>query len=184
MFEDFPWENAAASMWSVGELTSAITCCCLPTLRPLIGQYFPNLGTALGRSIQDYGKSDAGGKHTLPSHADTEMGHKRGLPLSGTDGSEVDLASSHSGRSTKKYGSNMELSGNLSPFRGDEDARSVASQTSELALAPKKPGVVGVRTSIGPTRPGVATMARARSFSGGGVQVQRDVYQTTAPYKQ
>lgn len=30
LFEDFPWENVASSLWSVGELTSALTCACLP----------------------------------------------------------------------------------------------------------------------------------------------------------
>ncbi|KAK0639941.1 hypothetical protein B0T16DRAFT_288071, partial [Cercophora newfieldiana] len=47
LFEDFPWENSASSMWSIGELTCAIICCCLPTLRPLVGRYFPSLGATV-----------------------------------------------------------------------------------------------------------------------------------------
>jgi hypothetical protein len=47
MFEDFTWENADASIWSVVELTSAITCACLPTLRPLLVHIFPRLRSQL-----------------------------------------------------------------------------------------------------------------------------------------
>ncbi|KAK3936507.1 hypothetical protein QBC46DRAFT_232453, partial [Diplogelasinospora grovesii] len=49
LFEDFPWENVEPSCWSMGELTSAITCACLPTLRPFVSRYFPGLGSLIGR---------------------------------------------------------------------------------------------------------------------------------------
>ncbi|VBB86074.1 Putative protein of unknown function [Podospora comata] len=50
LYEDFPWENVTSSLWSVGELTSAITCACLPTLRPFLVTYFPRLASAIGGS--------------------------------------------------------------------------------------------------------------------------------------
>ena len=190
LFEDFPWENAAASMWSIAELTTAIICCCLPTLRPLVGRYFPNvLGSVSGRTTGGapyaaYGKSSNGGKSTARSRTDAEMGSKRGgVTLSGNDSSEVELASarSHKGKGSK-HDLDLNRDEGLSPFRNptnDDDARSVASEASELALRPKRHGV-GVRTSIGPARPEGAVLGRMRSFSGGGVQVQREVYQTTS----
>ncbi|KAK0609242.1 hypothetical protein B0T14DRAFT_601099 [Immersiella caudata] len=183
LFEDFPWENVTSSLWSVGELTSAITCCCLPTLRPLVGRYFPNFiggtgagsrPTAGGYGHSGYGKA-TGSKGTVPSRSEAEMGSKRGIPLSGND-SGSELASPRG----KEADHDVELNDNLSPFRsGDDDARSLGSEASELALAPRRPGV-GVRTEIIPVRPGKAASSRVRSFSGGGVQVQREVYQTTA----
>jgi hypothetical protein len=106
------------------------------------------------------------------------MGKKRGVPLPDADGSETSFA-----MPLQNSGA-VELSDNVSPFRGDEeDARSLASEASELALAPKKAGVVGVRTSIGPAKEGAAG-SKSRSYSGGlsglsGVQVQKEVYQTS-----
>ncbi|RYP39580.1 hypothetical protein DL767_002128 [Monosporascus sp. MG133] len=41
--EDFSWENVETSSWSVGELASALTCVCLPTLRPLFVGLVPGM---------------------------------------------------------------------------------------------------------------------------------------------
>ncbi|RYP53581.1 hypothetical protein DL768_001445 [Monosporascus sp. mg162] len=41
--EDFSWENVGASSWSIGELSSALTCVCLPTLRPLFIGVVPGM---------------------------------------------------------------------------------------------------------------------------------------------
>ncbi|SPQ24632.1 0ec0b235-2f10-408a-9ebd-c29ad514edeb [Thermothielavioides terrestris] len=49
LFEDFPWENVASSLWSIGELTSALTCACLPTLRPLVVRFVPGLASHVTR---------------------------------------------------------------------------------------------------------------------------------------
>ncbi|CCF31928.1 hypothetical protein CH063_04407, partial [Colletotrichum higginsianum] len=40
---DFTWANVDASLWSIGEISSAVTCACLPTLRPLLTKLFPGL---------------------------------------------------------------------------------------------------------------------------------------------
>ena len=45
LFEDTTWQNASAACWSIGELASGITCACLPTLRPLVSGYFPQLSS-------------------------------------------------------------------------------------------------------------------------------------------
>lgn len=36
---DTTWENLDQALWSVAELTSAITCACLATLRPLLTRF-------------------------------------------------------------------------------------------------------------------------------------------------
>ncbi|CZR68051.1 related to integral membrane protein [Phialocephala subalpina] len=37
---DFTWDNVEASCWSVIELNSGVVCACLPTLRPLLSNFF------------------------------------------------------------------------------------------------------------------------------------------------
>ncbi|KAL2270618.1 hypothetical protein VTJ83DRAFT_2802 [Remersonia thermophila] len=68
--EDFPWWNVEPSIWSCIELTSAITCACLPTLRPLLNRLFPFLGSQFGRSTNEgymYGGKSSGtnGRSTI-----------------------------------------------------------------------------------------------------------------------
>lgn len=46
--EDVTWDHVESSGWSVGELASALTCACLPTLRPLLAKFFPSLGSSYG----------------------------------------------------------------------------------------------------------------------------------------
>ncbi|OTB15682.1 hypothetical protein K445DRAFT_317967 [Daldinia sp. EC12] len=42
---DFSYENVEGSSWSITELCSGITCACLPTLRPLVSKWIPELST-------------------------------------------------------------------------------------------------------------------------------------------
>ncbi|KAK4188597.1 hypothetical protein QBC35DRAFT_451095 [Podospora australis] len=104
LFEDFPWENVDSSLWSVGELTSAITCACLATMKPLIVKYFPSLGTNVFRSPEygtgrsrsrtkdlefstvhgRHGKSGSRSEHKAPGHVEMASGQ----------GSEVELPKS------------------------------------------------------------------------------------------
>ncbi|KAK4208627.1 hypothetical protein QBC37DRAFT_296316 [Rhypophila decipiens] len=49
---DVTWQHVESSGWSIGELTCAITCASLPTLRPFMAKYFPVLGFH-SSSIQD-----------------------------------------------------------------------------------------------------------------------------------
>lgn len=112
LFEDFPWENVASSLWSIGELTSAITCACLPTLRPLMSRYFPAFGTQAGRSTRGYAKPGTGPSGvrngTGPSALESGLGGSAGRSrvrrgsrsMDGDDsitGSEVELAHSKGG---------------------------------------------------------------------------------------
>ncbi|ERS95378.1 hypothetical protein HMPREF1624_08256 [Sporothrix schenckii ATCC 58251] len=60
---DLSWQNVAASCWSVGELSSAVTCLCLPTLKPLVQQVLPHLvgGSSSGKSSGHSGHSGPDG---------------------------------------------------------------------------------------------------------------------------
>ncbi|KIH93380.1 hypothetical protein SPBR_04202 [Sporothrix brasiliensis 5110] len=60
---DLSWQNVAASCWSVGELSSAVTCLCLPTLKPLVQQVLPHLvgGSSSGKSSGHSGHSGHAG---------------------------------------------------------------------------------------------------------------------------
>ncbi|KAI1131367.1 hypothetical protein F5Y10DRAFT_287143 [Nemania abortiva] len=51
---DFSYENVEASIWSITELCSGVTCVCLPTLRPFVSQFIPKLAGTLHRSSIGY----------------------------------------------------------------------------------------------------------------------------------
>ncbi|KAM6514584.1 hypothetical protein FSOLCH5_008822 [Fusarium solani] len=52
-FEDFTWKHVESNLWSMAELTSALICACLPTLRPFVVRYFPGLASKFTRSNED-----------------------------------------------------------------------------------------------------------------------------------
>ncbi|KAJ4267513.1 hypothetical protein NW762_003620 [Fusarium torreyae] len=47
---DFTWVQVKSTLWSMVEITSAIICACLPTLRPFVRHYFPGLDSTLNHS--------------------------------------------------------------------------------------------------------------------------------------
>lgn len=61
-YADFSWENVASSCWSVSELSSAVTCLCLPTLKPLVQKIVPRLMSSTNKSGGDSG-GPSGGVH-------------------------------------------------------------------------------------------------------------------------
>ncbi|KAK0725554.1 hypothetical protein B0H67DRAFT_659165 [Lasiosphaeris hirsuta] len=149
LFEDFPWENVDSSLWSIGELCSALTCACLPTLRPFLARHFPSLGTIVGASSS--GSTSKSGKNSKSGvgsrHTDLESAKHHGIKSStGDDGSEVELA----GTNSNKAGG--PLSVNPGHCRGaSEDNTSIDSYNNNspdgLDLTPHPRGV-GARTSI------------------------------------
>ncbi|KAK4163859.1 hypothetical protein QBC43DRAFT_300823 [Cladorrhinum sp. PSN259] len=99
LYEDFPWENVTAALWSVGELTSAITCACLPTMRPLVRQYLPSLASKLGISAGQSGAGASEPKRSARRPTDPESGIRQPnawrmqkASMDDVAGSEVDLA--------------------------------------------------------------------------------------------
>ncbi|SPO05456.1 uncharacterized protein DNG_08143 [Cephalotrichum gorgonifer] len=53
---DPTWDNVGPGCWSIVELNSAILCCNLPTLRPLVVRYFPSLGMGSSNATGAYRK--------------------------------------------------------------------------------------------------------------------------------
>jgi len=165
MFEDFSWENVEPSLWSVGELTSAMTCACLPTLRPFINRYFPSLRDMVGRSKAT---SNSGGGYGGKTDAESTL--RPGgthMKLSSGNGSQVELSSPISDKPR------------MHPYEAQynrqaaDDNASETSDNTDLVLAPRRPGV-GVHTSIGPAQGD----GREHNEFHNGVQVQREMYQT------
>ncbi|WYZ35650.1 hypothetical protein EsH8_X_000297 [Colletotrichum jinshuiense] len=77
--EDFTWANVDASLWSIGELASAITCACLPTLRPLLTTLFPKVMARVNYSLHSHqtetqGTQPARAYSNLPKPQDMEKG--------------------------------------------------------------------------------------------------------------
>ncbi|KAF9875971.1 hypothetical protein CkaCkLH20_06417 [Colletotrichum karsti] len=52
--QDFTWTNVDASLWSLGEISSAVTCACLPTLRPLMTRLFPKMMARVNYSLNSH----------------------------------------------------------------------------------------------------------------------------------
>lgn len=166
LFEDFSWENVESSLWSVGELTSAMTCACLPTFRPFISRYFPSLRDLVGRSkVTPNSNGGYGGKTDPESTLRSGGAH---IKLSSGNGSQVELASPVSGK-PRMHPYEVQYNRQVA-----EDNASETSDNTDLVLAPRRPGV-GVHTSIGPAQ---ADGGRGQNGFQNGVQVQREMYQT------
>lgn len=70
IYEDFTWTNVEASLWSVGECASAVTCACLPTLRPLLTALFPKLMARVNYSLHSHHTETRGpSRATYPTSA-------------------------------------------------------------------------------------------------------------------
>ncbi|KAM7194843.1 hypothetical protein V8F33_007041 [Rhypophila sp. PSN 637] len=157
LFDDFTWENSPSSMWSIAELTSAITCCCLPTLRPTMTRYFPNLGSRIGRSTKGYAQTyedQTGGTSTIGAKSANRKGN-----MSGGGDSEIELG--NSGGDAVSMG------------RASTSAASVGREH----ITSFKPTV---RTDISPfenPHPGTGPMHP------GDIVVQREVYLSTSGHK-
>ena len=164
MFDDFTWENVAPSCWSIIELTSAITCSCLPTLRPIMTRYFPKLGT-IGRSTKGYAQTGESGPSGAPPTVGSQSMHRqnRGLNSSGdfrAAGSQIEL------KGGRKTSADYEAS------VGDASSAESLAREQIVSLGPT------VRTNIRPSSPG--GLQPVEGDQSVGVTVQREVYLTTS----
>lgn len=158
MFEDFTWENVPPSCWSIIELTSAITCSCLPTLRPFLTRYFPKLGSVVGRSTKGYAQTFESGVSGAPTTIGSKsIRHTRlGSIVNGRDvDSQIELGP---GKTSVDYS------------MGRVTSAESLGREQIVSLNPT------VRTNIRPSSPG-----NTQHGGGIGVTVQRDVYLTTSP---
>ncbi|KAH9899009.1 hypothetical protein F4778DRAFT_181710 [Xylariomycetidae sp. FL2044] len=99
---DITFDGVAITAWSVAELASGITCAALPTLRPLIGKYFPAFGTMAqssgSRNYKVQSDSSASGKYSRSRGEEEDLEMRRrpeedrgGVPGGAFDSSETEL---------------------------------------------------------------------------------------------
>jgi hypothetical protein len=199
LFEDFTWENAAPAMWSTGELTSALTCACLPTLRPFVSRFFPGLGQLLGRTTgaASGASGNPGGLSSMGAGKWTNGKFGRGgedkpgaISLdSRTEGdeegkgSEIELENFREGEARSPFDAAFEARQQRQQQRGgNSERRSMESASSLGSTIGRNGGVpveargkgVGVTTSIRPER-------RRTGSDGQGVQIRREVMQVREP---
>jgi len=96
-----------SSCWSIGELSSALTCACLPTLRPLLSRHFPSLGSRAGTSgsskgYLDRSKESSGSRHGDKSKSrevESKLREPKSPPLHATE-SDLELGLARSASKT------------------------------------------------------------------------------------
>lgn len=181
LFEDFTWENVDSSCWSIAELTSALTCACLPTLRPLLSQIFPSLGTQLTRSrsgYRRYGSSSFGCHKT-----DIEVGffsNERQIAPGTSPESQIGLCNG-STSSGGTYELQVQDSDSQSEgVVGLKNTRDEIAAEQAVHFDNKPFGITAtVRTEILPTRPRPVMADRLEYLeSRRTIRVQREVLQT------
>lgn len=58
--EDPSWNHVEWAGWAMGELASALTCACLPTLRPFLAKFFSSLAESSVRATLGYNDEKGG----------------------------------------------------------------------------------------------------------------------------
>ncbi|SPO05143.1 related to integral membrane protein [Cephalotrichum gorgonifer] len=156
--EDPTWDNIESSGWSIGELTSALTCSCLPTLRPFFSKFFPALAGSSARPTAGYKSADS----EKPERSGRLFGRRRG--------DDADLFETKGG-----------IEATLSERVSDEAlVRQPSSDEGQLLQVGLRSTT---RTVISGARDEQGHEWDERDYERGGegpgaIQVQRDVYQT------
>ena len=57
---DSTWDSVESTGWFIGELASALTCACLPILRPFFAKFFPSLTGSSSRPAIGYNNEKSG----------------------------------------------------------------------------------------------------------------------------
>ncbi|KAK2013866.1 hypothetical protein LZ32DRAFT_627961 [Colletotrichum eremochloae] len=90
---DFTWTNVQASLWSLGEISSAIICASLPTLRPLLAKLFPALMSRV--NISSIPSHPTETQHTQPTRAYSSLPKPRDMERGIADSAGSSARSSH-----------------------------------------------------------------------------------------
>lgn len=100
------WDNVESAGWSVGELASGLTCSCLPTFRPLLHRWLPDL-TRTGRSTGSYKHGKSGSRSAASNGIRNYPKHVLSVPstLSRSDRTAIshEIATSDFARRREKY---------------------------------------------------------------------------------
>ena len=175
LFEDATWENVESSLWSIAELSSGITCACLPTLRPFVSRHFPVLGTLGGRSAAS-GNADTGDSSLKKTPRVLEQGRAPSTTES-RNGSTRRL--NQDGNYELKHYDSADLSEGIVGLGATRAAHSEEDSKSSLdrdALIGLKPTVRARVETMG--HPELPEPSQAHIPGAEGIQVRRDVYQT------
>ncbi|KAK2030459.1 hypothetical protein LX32DRAFT_662538 [Colletotrichum zoysiae] len=90
---DFTWTNVKASLWSLGEISSAVTCASLPTLRPLLTKLFPALMSRV--NISSVPSQPTETRHNRSTRAYSSLPKPRDMERGIIDSAGSSVRSSH-----------------------------------------------------------------------------------------
>jgi len=193
---DATWQNVNGQLWSLGELTSAIVCACLVTLRPLLSRVFPAIRAFAHRSSNGRRPStDANSSDNPPGSGHSSDTHqRRGGSGGGSDDIECvtgmrPLGHTSSSESRKPLYDDDKASaaghGNSSVekrwHRSDGPSREVVGLPRKLpsaVLSDATERKMGLRTTV---LTEVVPVAQHEIGRPGSIRVQREVLQTKRP---
>ncbi|KAK1999429.1 hypothetical protein LX36DRAFT_574289 [Colletotrichum falcatum] len=90
---DFSWTNVEAALLSLGEISSAVTCASLPTLRPLLTKLFPSLMSRV--NISSIPSQQTETRHTRPARAYSSLAKPRDMERQMAGSAASSARSSH-----------------------------------------------------------------------------------------
>lgn len=170
LLADFTWQNVETSAWSLGELCSGITCACLPTLRPFLKAHFPALGTRLTGADAAYAGHDL--RETAATAA---AAHKR---VGSGDSSQPSLDGRVGGGAGPAYMRYSRVGGGFTEDIGGLQAAGHWSvRGSDNAGEEDREARLGLRMTVLSRVDAGITRPHAAVPSGGGIRVERAVYQ-------
>ncbi len=153
-YADFSWENVASSCWSVSELSSAVTCLCLPTLKPLVQKVMPRLISSTAQSgPSSYGGHSSKGYHKHSEHGEagphSQVNTQRSTQRFSKGGAVTMTMTTDS--QDELYPGDIELSAGLESKESvTVYAGSPSSPSSPAAVAPALANrdILGLRTTV------------------------------------
>ncbi|KAI9151643.1 Satratoxin biosynthesis SC10 cluster protein [Paramyrothecium foliicola] len=172
VYEDLTWENVAPACWSVAELTTAIICASLSTLRPFMARHFPGLISQHSARRSSYVRQD--------SDSRLKQQRNRALASIGTSAERREVKDEHNFFKQHGYELSMHLSQHSSTesmiIRQPERCHAPRSKSRteyEQALALR----MTTTTEVESTASGGHSQ-RSNTPSGPWILVQHDVLQT------
>lgn len=161
MDEAIPFGNIEPSLWTLGELVSALSCLSLSVLYPFVARYFPAFAAKLGHPARGYADADADGGPAGrgPSMFDSGLGRADGRRRTGSkaDGSapvEASVSGNGSEVELTQTGANG-LGGSLSEVHVMRELSVDVERASRVG-----PGEFGVTGYIAPVALGKTTGRR------------------------
>ncbi|KAI8215591.1 Satratoxin biosynthesis SC1 cluster protein 4 [Colletotrichum sp. SAR11_239] len=141
--QDFTWTNVEASLWSLGEISSAVTCACLPTLRPLMTKLFPRMMARVNYSLHSDTRGTRDTRGTFPTSAYPPAIVKPDVEMATTESAVSSARSSHAKEDKSAT--------HVSPY---SNQHRTASTESIFGLASvREDAITPVKSNFSPTSP-------------------------------